>query len=160
MALIDWSERLSVHVVEFDQDHQKLIAILNNLWEASEERRGYEIIVSLLDELIEYTRTHFAREEEMFARWNYPGAAKHMEAHRKLIAMAGELQAKFAQEGSETVADEVFEFLRDWLIRHILGDDAAYANFFRNLGIDSIASTHSVARPAGPGVGACLWALG
>ncbi|MBC7951825.1 MAG: bacteriohemerythrin [Rhodospirillaceae bacterium] len=160
MALIDWSDRLSVHVVEFDQDHQRLISILNNLWEASEERRGHEVIVTLLGELIDYTRTHFAREEEMFVRWDYPGAAKHVDAHRKLVAMAGELQAKFAQEGSEIVADEVFDFLRDWLIRHILGDDAIYANFFRNLGIDSIASTHKVVRPAGPGVGTCLSMLG
>lgn len=61
MALIEWSDQLSVHVVEFDSDHQRLIGILNSLWEASEERRGHEVIEAILADLIDYTRTHFAR---------------------------------------------------------------------------------------------------
>jgi hemerythrin-like metal-binding protein len=160
MALIQWSEQLSVHIVECDEDHQRLISILNNLWEASEERRGHEVIDRILGELIDYTRTHFAREEDLFDRWSYPGAAKHKEAHRKLIAMAGELQVKFRDQQSETVADEVFDFLRDWLVRHILGDDAIYANFFKSLGIDSVHATREVAHAKGPSLGLFLSLLG
>jgi hemerythrin-like metal-binding domain len=153
MALIDWSDKLSVHVVEFDQDHQRLIDILNSLWEASEERRGHEVIDAIMADLIDYTVTHFAREEEMFARWSYPGAEKHKQAHRRLIAAAEDLREKFGRERSETVADEVFEFLRDWLVRHILGDDALYASYFRSLGIDSVAADADTGRrPGGLGV--------
>ncbi len=160
MALIQWSEQLSVHIVECDEDHQQLISILNNLWEASEERRGHEVIDRILGELIDYTRTHFAREEELLERWNYPGTVKHKEAHRKLIAMAGELQAKFRDQQSESVADEIFEFLRDWLVRHILGDDALYANFFRSLGVDSVSATHGAARATGLPMAAMLALVG
>ena len=145
MALIEWSEQLSVHVVDFDSDHQRLIGILNNLWEASEDRRGHEVIEAILADLIDYTRTHFAREEDMFARWDYPGIDLHKQAHARLLSTAADLHAKFRAEQSETVADEVFEFLRDWLVKHILGDDALYANYFRNLGIDSLAAERSSA---------------
>ncbi|HLO74892.1 MAG TPA: bacteriohemerythrin [Magnetospirillum sp.] len=152
MALIDWSEQLSVHVVEFDDDHKRLISILNSLWEASEERRGHEVIDAILADLIDYTRTHFAREEEMFARWGYPGTDMHKQAHERLLATAASLHAKFRQEESESVADEVFEFLRDWLVKHILGDDALYANFFRGLGIDSVQATRQAVSNHGPGL--------
>ena len=157
MALIEWSDQLSVHVVEFDADHHRLISILNNLWEASEERRGHEVIDAILADLIEYTRTHFAREEEMFGRWAYPGVELHKQAHARLLATAANLQAKFRAEQSETVADEVFEFLRDWLVKHILGDDALYANYFRSLGVDSVQATCSaVSHGGGLGLGAGL----
>ncbi len=154
MALIEWSEQLSVHVVDFDSDHQRLIAILNNLWEASEERRGHEVIEAILADLVEYTRTHFAREEDMFARWDYPGAALHKQAHARLLATAGDLLDKFRADRSETVADEVFEFLRDWLVKHILGDDALYANFFRNLGVDRLDADRASVVVASHGAGA------
>jgi hemerythrin-like metal-binding protein len=160
MALIEWSDQLSVHIVEFDGDHQRLIAILNNLWEASEERRGHEVIDAILGELVDYTRTHFAREEVMFDRWAYPGVELHKMAHARLLATAANLHQKFREQQSETVADEVFEFLRDWLIKHILGDDALYANFFRSLGIDSIEATHGTVRSFGPPLGAVMAGLG
>ncbi|MCR6630769.1 MAG: methyl-accepting chemotaxis protein [Magnetospirillum sp.] len=109
---------------------------------------------------MDYTRTHFAREEEMFARWAYPGVEMHKKAHERLLATAAGLQAKFREDGSETVADEVFEFLRDWLVKHILGDDALYANFFRSLGIDSVQATQGARRAFGPGLGGVLTLLG
>ncbi|MGE5475246.1 MAG: bacteriohemerythrin [Bacteroidales bacterium] len=160
MALIDWSDQLSVHVREFDADHQRLIGILNNLWEASEERRGHEVIERILAELIDYTRTHFAREEDMFARWAYPGTEQHKLAHERLLATAASLHDKFRAEESESVADEVFEFLRDWLVKHILGDDALYANYFRGMGIDSVEATRSAVRSHGPAAGPLLGLLG
>jgi hemerythrin-like metal-binding protein len=156
MALIEWSDQLSVHIVEFDGDHQRLIAILNNLWEASEERRGREVIDSILIELLDYTRTHFSREEVMFERWGYPGVEMHKMAHARLLATLAQLRDKFLAQQSETVADEVFEFLRDWLIKHILGDDALYANFFRSLGINSITATQGGLPTFSPPLGVAL----
>ncbi|HTH17870.1 MAG TPA: bacteriohemerythrin [Magnetospirillum sp.] len=156
MMLVEWTDQLSVHVTELDADHQRLIGILNNLWEASEERRGHEVIDATLGDLIDYAKTHFAREEEMFTRWNYPGRAAHTQRHTQLVATATELRAKFRADASESVADEVFEFLRDWLVKHILGEDARYANFFRNLGVDSITAKVEKARYHGPSVAIAL----
>jgi len=145
MALITWTDELSVHVAEFDEDHKRLITLINALWEASEERRGHEVLDDILGQLAEYTVSHFGREEALFAKWDYPGAAAHIECHHQLIATLTELRAKFQGNRSTVVADEVFDFIRDWLIRHVLGDDALYGAYFSHLGVDRI---DAVASPA------------
>ena len=146
MALITWTDELAVGVREFDDDHRRLIALINRLWEASEHRQGRDELDGIFTELVEYTRTHFRREEDLFARWGYPGADRHGQKHQGLVSQLADLQARFRDGGTEALADETFEFLRDWLIHHILGDDAIYGTFFRHLGIDSV--TASPARTA------------
>ncbi len=140
MAMITWTKELGVAISEFDDDHRRLIELINNLWDASEHRGGHEVLDGIFGQLADYTRDHFAREEDLFAKWDYPGAANHAEAHRKLVVTLDELRAKFRQSRSQLVADDVFDFLREWLIKHILGDDGLYGTFFRHLGIDSIGA--------------------
>jgi methyl-accepting chemotaxis protein len=144
MALIEWSPRLSVAIAEFDEDHKKLIELLNALWDANEQRRGHSVLDRIFAELAEYTVTHFKREEALFARWTYPGADHHVESHRKLIATLSEIQQRFRGASSDAVADDAFDFLRDWLVRHIMGEDVLYANYFSTLGMKSIADKPNV----------------
>ena len=149
MALLNWTDELSVFVAEFDEDHKRLVGLINSLWEASEQRRGHAAIDAVLGELAEYTGTHFAREEDLFARWGYPGAAAHMEAHRKLVATLTQLRDKFRADRAEIVPDDIFEFVRDWLIKHIIREDGVYAAYFRHLGIDRVDAQSAPASQGG-----------
>jgi hemerythrin-like metal-binding protein len=145
MALIEWQPDLSVGIREFDDDHKKLIALINELWDANESREGGLVIGRILGELADYVIFHFGREETLFARWGFPGAAHHGHCHAKLTTTVAELKAKMA--GQAMVTADVFEFLRDWLIKHILGEDMIYASYFRALGIDSINAKPTIATP-------------
>lgn len=138
MALIEWQPQLSVGIRQFDDDHKKLIALINDLWQANEEREGHTVLDRILGELADYVVYHFQREEELFRRWNFPGEARHRERHQFLTQRVVELRQQLA--GQATIAREVFDFLRDWLIKHILGEDMVYASYFRTLGIDDIAA--------------------
>jgi hemerythrin-like metal-binding protein len=146
MSVIVWQPQLSVGIVEFDDDHKKLIDLINALWEANQTQGGGAVVKRVLGELAEYVRIHFEREETLFARWGYPGAAGHGESHRRLTATVSELGAK--NVGGARLGDEVFDFLRDWLIKHILGEDMIYASYFRALGVTSVAAVGT-----GPGSG-------
>jgi len=149
MALLTWTEDLSVFVAEFDEDHKRLVGLINSLWDASEQRRGHAAIDAVLGELAEYTGSHFAREEDLFSRWGYPGAAAHIEAHRKLVATLTQLRDKFRADRAEIVPDDIFEFVRDWLIKHIIREDGVYAAYFRHLGIDRIDAQSAPAARGG-----------
>ncbi|MBI5163139.1 MAG: bacteriohemerythrin [Magnetospirillum sp.] len=140
MALIQWSDELSVHISEFDEDHRRLIGILNTLWDASEHARGHEAIDTALEELLAYTATHFDREEALLRRWDFPGLAHHQQSHGILVKQIEELRSRFRLSRAEVVTDEMFEFLRTWLVKHILCEDAIYGSYFRHLGIDGIAA--------------------
>ncbi len=137
MSLIAWDDKFSVGVREFDEAHKRLMALLNQLWDANEQRQGSEVLGRILDELIRYTATHFAEEEALFRKWNYPVIDRHRDIHEKLKATAVGLQKKFAMEKADVISDEVFDFLRDWLTKHILGEDMLYKGYFNSLGISS-----------------------
>ena len=45
---------------------------------------GCELLRSLLDELVDYTHCHFAREEELMQRISYPHYSDHRRQHEDL----------------------------------------------------------------------------
>ncbi|HYG91405.1 MAG TPA: bacteriohemerythrin [Azospirillum sp.] len=156
MSLINWDDRFSVGIREFDAAHQRLIDLLNQLWDANEARQGPEVLGRILGELISYTVTHFTEEEQFFAKWGYPVLDRHHEIHEQLKKTAIGLQAKFESAGDDVLGDEVFDFLRDWLIKHILGEDMLYKSYFNSLGIHSVRDEPAGLRAAVAGSGTPL----
>ena len=66
MALIKWNDSFSVGVVEIDLQHQKLVALINDLNEAMLQARGKTVLTRILNELVSYTVVHFGTEEKYF----------------------------------------------------------------------------------------------
>ncbi len=134
MALITWTESLSVGVEVFDQHHQKLVGLINGLHAAMLERKGKDVMDDLLNSLVLYTKKHFDAEETLLKRHNYPGYLSHIKEHKDLTNRVVSLQNRH-KEGSVSISMEVMEFLRDWLTKHILGTDKQYGPFLNERGI-------------------------
>ena len=123
--LINWSPSYSVSVVPMDKEHQRLIDIINNLYAAMRSGRGKDAIGSILDELVDYTKTHFAHEERLMKESNYAGLDEQKRAHEALIRQVVEIQGKF--KSGTALSQEVLSFLKSWLVNHIQGMDKGYA---------------------------------
>lgn len=80
MDSIQWSRWMSVGIEELDEDHRVLVDIVNKLG-ADENRASPDVVEAILDELIHYTKDHFAREEAHMAQANYPTFAAHKALH-------------------------------------------------------------------------------
>ncbi len=122
MPLVQWQGSFSVGVPVIDADHKTLISLLNQMHEARQEGHTREVVGSILNVLVEYTVHHFQREEKLMDMAGYPGAQAHKEMHRKLAAEAKLFQLQY-EEGRHAAVDELFEFLKNWLVGHILGVD-------------------------------------
>ena len=72
--------------------------------------------------LKDYTVTHFAMEEELMARHSYTAAARHQAIHADLVRQVADLVGKF-QAGTASLTLPVMNFLEDWLVQHIQGED-------------------------------------
>ena len=129
-----WDQSFSTSIPLFDEHHKNLFAMVNELNEAMQHKRSKAAIGSVLQRLISYTGTHFAAEEEVFRKTNYPEEAAHVKLHRELVAQALALQAKF-NSGETLLTQEVIEFLQDWLVQHIKGTDSRYGAHLRSHGI-------------------------
>ena len=130
MAFIDWNSNLSVGVEMFDEQHKKLISIINKLYDAMKEKKGKEVLEEVFNELVEYTKTHFKSEEDMMMKFNYPYYAEHLKEHNDLTKTAMDLIEKY-KKGDLFVTIETLNFLKEWLSHHILETDKKYGPFFK-----------------------------
>ena len=126
MALFLWSNELSVGNTFIDDDHKKLITMVNNFHDAMEQGKGNEVIGKVLNNLVIYTKAHFKREEAEMQRIKYPRYLAHKQEHDKLISEVAELQSSFSS-GKAMLTMKISKFLRDWLLTHIEKTDKLLA---------------------------------
>jgi len=135
---IAWNDRYSVGVAVFDAQHKRLFALINKVHEAMVLKAEKEAVVSILGELLDYTNTHFGKEEEIMKKASYPGYEDQHEKHTKLVAQLCEFKDK-CEQGSAVLDLKLMSFLKDWLTKHIMGTDMKYKSFFRDKGFSKVA---------------------
>ncbi len=99
--------------------------MINDLYQAFTEGKANVVTVKIVKELVKYTQYHFKSEEEHFLKLNYPEAEKHIEQHNSFT----ETVLKFSNDLSNnevSLSYELMDFLRKWLIDHIMGTDKQY----------------------------------
>ena len=135
MPLMTWTDSMSVGVKMLDDDHKKLIDMVNELHDGILEGHRREALGHVLDELVKYTKIHFMHEEEMFRRTAYPGGDAHKKEHEDLVQKAADLQSRFKMGPTSMLSLEVMGFLKSWLNHHIKGSDKAYTVHLNSNGI-------------------------
>lgn len=134
MSLMNWTDSLSVNIREIDDQHKKLVGMLNELHDAMKAGQGAKVTGSVLTELIKYVGTHFATEEKYFKQYAYPDSAKHKAEHDDLTKKALDLQKQF-QDGKPVLTVELLNFLKNWLTNHIMGTDKKYGPYLNSKGL-------------------------
>jgi hemerythrin len=121
-----WSPEYSVNINTIDAQHQELVNILNRLFVAVAKREGDKVIASILDALVDYTKTHFALEERLMQQAKYKDLDAHKLEHRKLIEELDRLCKKHLID-EKPIYFEMLGFLKTWLKDHIQGVDKRYS---------------------------------
>jgi len=134
MALMAWNPALSVKIKQFDDQHKKLVDMVNELHEAMKEGKGSVVLGKILGGLISYTASHFSDEERLMAQYSFPGLTLHKMEHEKLVKQVLDLQEKF-KAGKPILTLDVMNFLKDWLVKHIQGDDKKYGEYLNTKGV-------------------------
>ncbi|MEZ0574552.1 bacteriohemerythrin [Halodesulfovibrio aestuarii] len=133
--LFIWSDDLSVGINSIDEQHKVLISLINELHAAMKARRSQDDILVVIDNLKNYTVTHFGYEEDLFAKHGYPDTPAHLVQHRKFVSDVVDFE-KGVRSGKLTVTMDVMKFLKDWLTHHIKGTDKQYTGFLTSKGVN------------------------
>ncbi len=129
-----WKEMYSVHVGVLDRQHQTLFSMMAKLNEALAKGQGSAVVDDVLNRLVAYTVTHFAAEEGLLEKHNYPGLAQHRRKHEELRRKVESLVAEH-KAGKVGVPATLILFLQGWLKDHILGTDHQYSTFLNGHGV-------------------------
>jgi len=134
MALIEWTDNFSVGVVEIDNQHKKLVEMINELHHAMKEGRGNSQVGNIINQLVDYSIYHFKTEEKYFDKFDYPLSKEHKEIHKDFIEKVSIFKGDF--ENNEVMLTiDVLNFLSNWLREHIMGNDMDYSDFFIENGL-------------------------
>ena len=83
----------------------------------------YDYIVEILNELRDYSVTHFQHEEEYMASINYRKLLSQKVEHQDFIDKVSAYDFSQIDENQKDAILEILEFLNEWLIDHILKSD-------------------------------------
>ena len=134
MELISWKDSLNIGVVEIDEQHKKLVGIINKLFDAMSQGKSKEVLLAVFGELSNYVVTHFGLEEKYMKQFGYDNYEDHKQEHKFFIDKLNEFKIKY-NNGSATLTLDLLNFLKDWLLKHILGTDRKYIPLFRDNGV-------------------------
>ena len=131
---IDWDPSYSVEVAEFDEHHQYLFCLINILREALQSGKERPTVRMVLGELADYVNYHFAEEEALMEKTQYPELGEHRLQHQAFVARVANFQKDF-DAGMENEALPLLEFLKDWIVEHIRKVDRRYSEHMKGCGI-------------------------
>jgi hemerythrin len=134
VALISWSNSLSVNIKKFDDQHMKLVNMVNQLHEAMKVGKGREMLGQILQSLADYTNTHFRDEEQLMKLHNYPEYEEHKKEHNVLLNQVRET-AELHRQGKNILSQDIMNFLKNWLTGHILDRDKKYGPHLNEKGV-------------------------
>ena len=119
-----WKDSLLVGVPEIDDQHRKLVGMVDNLMEACKVGKGRDAIEETLGFAVSYAQEHFKDEEQLQSKHSYPGLGKHKQIHRQFVADISVLVKDFQKNGPTiAITSKLNKTLIDWLINHISNED-------------------------------------
>jgi len=131
---VEWKDSYSVGIESIDQQHKKLLNLINQLQTAVDYSTGEQFEREALDELVDYTKTHFTYEEGLMRDNDYPDFEAHKAQHEKMFNKVGEVLAEYELD-HDTAMSNAAEYLKDWLINHINGTDKNYSSYLIDRGV-------------------------
>ena len=126
--LIVWSDNLVIDSGLIDSQHKKLVQLINDLYSAFLQGKANDISENIIEELVEYTVSHFQTEEKWFEEINYVNTAEHKKQHQDFVDSIIDFKNKLELK-EVSLSYDIMNFLRKWLQEHILIEDRKYVPF-------------------------------
>jgi len=123
--IFPWQDNYSVGIPQIDEQHQKLIHLLNKLASSLANQSEPVELKNIFYELALYAVYHFQTEENI---WHEDLAgdaweAGHKKSHENFVTEIRALQDLENSKPFNEVIEDVLSFLTRWLIVHILESD-------------------------------------
>ena len=135
MQFFSWETKYATGIEVIDKDHIKLVEMINDLYTAMSRGEGRLVVHDIVNRMVEYSKRHFKREELLLKKAGYIHFASHEEQHDSFIAKVASFIRKL-EAGETNISIELVEFLRDWMVDHILNSDKKFVADLKKLGLN------------------------
>ena len=122
MAYFKWEDRYRIGHERVDQQHRRLFKLINELQQHADSGAGPEVAIEAINSLVDYAVAHFADEEELMQEIDFDGLIQHRWRHHSFVGKVADMALEWGQ-GRETSVDDILNFLKEWLLDHVLTED-------------------------------------
>ena len=119
---IKWQDGFSIGIPVIDEHHRYLLSWTNRIHRALREDAGRTEVAKALFALEDYVRIHFRAEERLMVEHGYPDIDAHRRQHLDFEAELRELRTEI-NHNPFIAGMEMLDYLRTWLLDHILRSD-------------------------------------
>jgi len=129
VEVFPWNKNFEVGVPLIDEQHQKLVELLNVLAGHLAYQSDIPTLNNVFNDLAEYAIYHFQAEERIWHSF-FPEDAwetKHKDDHRRFLTTVNRIMAGKTARPLDEVIEEILTFLTQWLAFHILDTDMRMA---------------------------------
>ena len=125
MSPISFVDLNLVGYEEVDNQHRTWIEIYNKLESAVVTDRdsvanGFQ--ARILKEILDFTRIHFATEEDLMDDYDYPDASRHRRMHKDFDQEIYECYRQVVN-GQPVLNSELLKLVRNWFLTHTGSED-------------------------------------
>ena len=131
VTFIQWNDSYKVGHKIVDFDHMTLVNITNELFMRVDRGFSDEEIAQTITLLIDYVERHFEREEELFVNSDYPDVDKHLAMHADITKTVKDIALVYKTKPDAINIQEVLDFLKKWLLNHIMKADQGYVEYLK-----------------------------
>ena len=118
-----WVPEYNTGIDVIDDQHRRILDFINEIDEIG-STTDRERVKQILNNIIDYTQSHFIFEESLQEEANYKYRIPHKRVHDLFIKKIESYRERF--ELGHDIDQELHEVLSKWLINHIRHDDADY----------------------------------
>lgn len=127
-SLFVWDpQRLELKVTEMDNEHKKLVDMMNNLYKKNHENASKPELMRVINELADFVVVHFQHEESYLEKIRFPGLLNHKGIHQRLLSQLKQHKTDFETSSAAKINEKFFDFLTLWLSAHIQHIDMQYS---------------------------------
>ena len=124
--MFEFTDEYKTNIDFVDEEHRKLFEIIENTYDVINAQflaDKYDQIVSIIEQLKEYTKLHFSDEERYMEEIGYEGLEAQKLAHEAFVDRLAGIDMDAVDDSQQEYLFELIDFLLEWLKNHILKMD-------------------------------------
>lgn len=134
MDLIKWRDSYGTGVLSMDNQHRKIIDLINELYKKIRKEESYSSVEDVLAEMMKYAEEHLQAEEKLLKTNDFPDNDEHMSKHQSYRQRLTALMAE-SKNDPDAAVKSTYAFLRQWWMGHIVEEDKKYGEYLKGKGV-------------------------
>ena len=131
MQRLKWDASFEIGVAKVDAEHQRLIEVYNELYDAAQAGVTGPDLYNLCFKLCTYTEQHFKHEEQIMRELAYPGYDQHHTHHAYLLTEIATITLRYGEDLTG-ISARVMDYIWEWLLNHILAEDTLFGKWAKD----------------------------